>query len=459
MEIKVTLDPRPSANVRVILPRPASTGGRSPLWFLDSYGSETGLSKRVSDILLFDRSGTLVRRQDLRPLERIDVADYGEIRYSVELTPRQGQFSEAHISVLRDDTGQLMLDDILPQGIAKAVKLKVDAPAGWRVIHTEIETQPGAIEIEDHQRSVIYLGSGIRVHDLRSGGARIKLAISGEWQFTDADAAEMVRSVFAQYEKIFGKVAAPILTVRLQKLVSVSGFGAWEADTRGRNVTISSTDMPFKSQSLQRLHEQLRHEIFHLWVPNGLNLTGSYDWFYEGFALYLSLKAGVAANRIRFDDYLDTLSRAYSIDLIRPSRLSLIEASRERWKASNTDIYARGMLVAFLCDLSLLERSKGKISVGDVLRRAYERHGVSKSSMDGNEAIVSLLREFAELRPIVDRYIAGSEPIDLEAAVKTAGLVYDKSMLRVVAKPSGGQRDLLEKLGYNSWRKLSEGKR
>ena len=173
------------------------------------------------------------------------------------------------------------------------------------------------------------------------------------------------------------------------KFPSRCSVGTWEADTRGSTITIVSSDMPFKTQSLQRLHEQLRHEIFHLWIPNGVNLSGNYDWFYEGFALYQSLKVGVAVNRIRFEDMLDTLSRAYNIDSMQSQKLSLIDASKNRWNGSNTQVYARGMLVAFLCDLALLEKSKGKLSTDDLLRDLYEAHRPTAPRQDGNAAVLA----------------------------------------------------------------------
>jgi predicted metalloprotease with PDZ domain len=233
----------------------------------------------------------------------------------------------------------------------------------------------------------------------------------------------------------------------------------WEADTRGSYITILTSDTTFKSQSLQQLHEQLRHEMFHLWIPNGVNLSGNYDWFYEGFALYQSLKTGVALNRIRFDDYLDTLSRAYEVDKRLEQKLSLIELSKNRWAGdNNTRIYARGMLVAFLCDLALLEKSKGKRSVTDLLRKLYEDHRPPASEVDGNAVVLELLRSHAELKRIIDRNITGSESIDWNNLIADAGLqaetVSQTTQLKVMAKPSGRQKDLLDRLGYNYWRKL-----
>ncbi len=217
--------------------------------------------------------------------------------------------------------------------------------------------------------------------------------------------------------------------------------------------------MPFKNQSVQRLHEQLRHEIFHLWLPNGVNLTGKYDWFYEGFALYQSLKFGVASNNLRFDDFLASLAQAYRIDSIQLDRGSLIAASERRWSGANTTVYARGMLVAFLCDLAMLERSKGKRSVSDLIREVYQRGAAAKTPLDGNEVVLAAMRNDVELKSIADKYITGSEPIDWRSELLAAGIASDgdgaATRLTVVQKPNGRQKDLLDKLGYNNWRKLS----
>jgi predicted metalloprotease with PDZ domain len=225
-------------------------------------------------------------------------------------------------------------------------------------------------------------------------------------------------------------------------------------------VTIISSDTPFKSQSLQRLHEQLRHEMFHLWIPNGVKLTGNYDWFYEGFALYQSLKMGVGVNRLRFEDYLDTLSRAYDIDRLSGSKLSLIDASKNRWNGNNnTQVYARGMLVAFLCDLALLDASNGKRSTETIVREIYSRYRPPSLEMDGNEVVLARLRSSKELVPIIDAYITGTDSIKLAEHLKVAGIEpandSGPTSLRIAAKPADRQKNLLDKLGYNSWRKLS----
>ncbi len=72
-----------------------------------------------------------------------------------------------------------------------------------------------------------------------------------------------------------------------------------------------SGQSPSKVAALAGLGVPLTHELFHLWVPNGLKLNGDYDWFYEGFTLYQSMRAGMRLQSLGFQDYLNALSRAF----------------------------------------------------------------------------------------------------------------------------------------------------
>src|SRR5258706_1751983 len=422
--------------------------------FLLEYGDVRGLGERFSGVNVSDSSGKSLAIQKIAP--GVFNAEKYPWRwsYNVDLTPLKNPAAMAHVSSISGKRGILMPDDLLPNERGLAAMLKINVPPGWNIFSTEPETAPGEFNIANIEKAVFYIGQDWRTKDLASNGASIKLAFDGDWVFGDDEAETLVSEVFENYVKTFGSSPKKKYQIGLIKLPSATSLGTWEGDTRGSTITIASSDMPFKSQSLQRLHEQLRHEIFHFWIPNGVNLSGNYDWFYEGFALYQSLKLGVSVNRIRFDDFLDTLSRAYDIDRFQSQKISLIDASKKRWLGANAQIYARGMLVAFLCDLALLDKSKGKRSAEDLLRELYERHRPPNASQDGDAAVMALLRSHDELIPIIDRSITGSESIDWTALLKTSGLeaeIKDQlTKLKVTAKPSARQRDLLDKLGYNN---------
>jgi predicted metalloprotease with PDZ domain len=425
------------------------------------YAGISGIGERFSNIELTDSQGKAVTHRRMIPGEFLAGSPFAGWSYTVELAPLTIPSAAAHVSWLNADGGILMLDDLLPQTREKKAQIKFELPSGWGVMTNELSDKANAFGVNDIEKAVFYiykLDSSTNVSS--SSKSRLRVLISGKWLFSREEANGMAEDVFRQYKDLFGSVPRASSLIGIHNFPRSTAIGNWEADTRGSTITIVSSDMPFKSQSLQRVHEQLRHEIFHLWIPNGVNLSGNYDWFYEGFALYQSLKVGVAANRIRFDDLLDTLSRAYTIDNGVSKRISLVDASKNRWTGSaNTDVYARGLLVAFLCDLATMERSKGKLTTESLLREIYERHGATTASVDGNTAVLTYLRSKEVLIPIVSKYIEGNERIAWEPYLKFAGLEAVESgsstILKVSQKPSGRQKDLLNKLGYNSWRKLS----
>ncbi|MEP6704562.1 MAG: hypothetical protein ABJB34_07135, partial [Acidobacteriota bacterium] len=368
--------------------------------------------------------------------------------YDVDVAPLKNRAAAAHASWLLGDRGILMGSDLLPLSARSGV-LRFAAPQGWKVLG------PNGT-IADIGKVVIPVGTGWT--EVAPTAGYPGLLITGNWHFTTPEAVEMIREIHDAYRKVYQE-GAILSTVVISNFPVQVSPGNWEAETRGNTVTILSSDMPFRTQSLQRLHEQLRHEMFHLWIPNTLNLTGNYDWFYEGFALYESLKLAVGLNRIRFDDFLDTLSRAHTIDGALGQRVSLIQASGNHFVGSNTQVYARGMLVAFLCDLALLEQSKGKRSVEDLLRELFAKHRKPAEAADGNTTVLGLLRSNANAAPVVEKYIAGTENLEWTSELAGAGIedadAGPLTNLRVKEKLSGRQKALLDKLGYNNWRKLS----
>jgi hypothetical protein len=91
------------------------------------------------------------------------------------------------------------------------------------------------------------------------------------------------------------------------------------------------------------------------------------------------------------------------------------------------------------------------------LREIYQKHSFPAPRQDGNTAVLNILQTRAELRPIVEKYIKGTENItwqtDLDAIGIESATENFTTKLKVKANPNGRQKDLLDKLGYNNWRK------
>jgi predicted metalloprotease with PDZ domain len=195
-------------------------------------------------------------------------------------------------------------------------------------------------------------------------------------------------------------------------------------------------------------------------VPNKLALSGSYDWFFEGFTLYEALKTGKKVGRIRFSDFLDTLGRAYTLSESEHKDLSLIDASKRRWDGNFAFINSRGMMVAFMCDAALLNASRGRRSLTNLFQRIYREHNSARPMQDGNAAILEILNDYPELDAVRTKYIEGKEKLDLSAALLPLGLEAEvkAGLMSLKLKPrlSGREKQLLIKLGLNPLYELPE---
>jgi len=407
--------------------------------FKKSVPGEPRLAERVSGVLL---DGALPRQ--LMAGEYLAGSSFSSFAYSVNLKQPTASAALAHSSWIGDQAGILNLDDLLPQfapsGKKVSANVRLELPAEWT---SDVGNE---FVVNDLSRSVMMVGKGIRRVDT---GGSLALYVSGDFQFQTDEAAKIAREVFDEYSKMLGGLPRKDYRIILMKLPPSAGFGSWEAGTVGSTVTIVTGDATFASTALQRLHEQLRHEIFHLWMPNALNLRGDYAWFYEGFALYQSLKLGVRVNRIRFDDFLDTLSRAYTIDANAKPRLPLTSPA-----VDPTVRYARGMLVAFLIDLQFLANSRGRSDVTTILRTIFQTHGEKSEPTDSTEVLKTVIGQNA----ILDRYVFGADAIEWTGQLAAAGIESKQTgrttTLSTAAKPNGRQKEILDRLGYNNWRKL-----
>lgn len=439
------------------------------LTFIENYADVSNLASRIENLKVFDEKSDEINLKKISQSEFQSNPQINSWQYEVKGGISQTITDSAHVSWISEKQGLLMLNDLLPQFSSNdkkiSAKINLDLPQNWKISTSENRVGENIYDVKNIENAIFLIGNNWREKRIQVEKASVNYATAGDWAFSDDEAAEMIEFIISEHKKVFGE----ILTAKTQIFLlpfpqSNVSADRWRAETRGATVTIISGVITQKNVALQRLHEQLRHEIFHLWLPNAVNLSGNYSWFYEGFTIYQALKTGVEMNQIRFEDYLNTLSRAY--DIVRRDangqNISLIEASQMRWAGANNYVYAKGLLVAFLCDVAMLRESKGKRSIKDVFRTVYQNHRAPAQIQDGNSAITGILKSYPELNSIVQNYIEGKSGIDWREYLESAGIEAESAtttQLKVKTNLSGRQKDLLDDLGYNQWRKLLQRKK
>ena len=421
--------------------------------FRTTYAGLLGLGARFEQLTLTDAQGANVPLRQLAPGEYEAGRPAQSFHYEVKLEPPGLDAAAAHVSWLTPERGILMPGDLLPLPVARA-KLQLTLPAGWQSIALDEPAADGRYDIAQAESSVLFVGRELRQQQARAGATAFTLASAGDWAFADEDAARLVQDILREHERATG--TAP----RERALVIVAPFPRqvspqeWSAETRGGTVVMLVGREPAKTAALAQLSQPLAHELFHLWVPNGLALAGDYDWFFEGFTLYQAVRAGVRLGFLSFQNYLDNMALAFdqSRSASEGAGLSLLEASQRRWSDANAVVYRKGMLVAYLYDLTLRQKTSGKRSLDDVYRALFSRRR-TETNEDGNAVVCELLTRVTGDTTFVERYIKHDGVIDLTAAINPFGLEVAPGGARthivVAAELSRTQRDLLKQIGYN----------
>ncbi|HYN83676.1 MAG TPA: hypothetical protein VER32_00380 [Pyrinomonadaceae bacterium] len=449
--MKLTLTSVEPPRVRVEGRRDRATAAWS---FRNSYAGMLGLAARVEKLVLRDESGAEVTATRRAPGEYDSARPATHFSYDVNLEPPSTQTNAAHVSWLTRERGLLMLGDLLPLP-AREASVRIELPAGWNVTSSHALTAAVNYRITDAESAVFLVGRDLRTARGRAGAAPYNVAVTGAWAFDDREAVGAVSDLLKDYEKSFGGTPRRLVTVIVTPFPGPAAAQAWSAETRGETVTVVTGAWPSKVAAVAQLGGILSHELLHLWVPNGVALEGDYDWFYEGFTLYLAMRARMRQGQVSFQDYLNTLGRAF--DAYAAARgaddLSLVELSRRRWTGGSALVYNKGMLVAFLYDLALMKRTAGRSSLEDVYRALFRRHGEGGTRADGNASAVAALGEVGGMSEFVRVHVESPVAINLGASLAPYGLRAEpfgvRTRVSVAASPGKEQRELLKKLGYN----------
>ncbi len=447
---QISIDSVASARLNIKFRSPAATDRWS---FRNTYGGVIGLGERIESFSGVGVQGQHIAADKLtageyRTNERVSV-----VQYTLRIEAPSRAADKSHVSWLDGTGGLLMLADLLPKLDGKSAPVNVNLllPAGW-TSSSNLNTSKESLQTSDSENAVIVVGPEIREKRKPLENGEIALTRVGDWPFSENETISFAQEVIEHYTRITGfplqrRVALTLLPLQ-------AGPGRWTAETRGNNVLVLLSNQESKRQLMGRLNIILTHEIFHLWVPNSLKLDGDYDWFFEGFTLYQALVMSVQLGLIDFQEYLSTLARVYDsyLDAVNRDELSLLELSQRRWTSGSSLVYDKGMLVAFIYDLSVRRTTAGKSSLADAYRLLFQRS--EPKSSESNSVITSVLNSQVGMNGFSSHHIEKSEPIDLILFLRPFGidgLREDfRTRLSVSPKISNDQRRILRDLGYGN---------
>lgn len=452
LRARITVKAVAPARIRIEAEFPTAT---SVLSFRNTYGGVLGLGERIEMLAAIKANGETIAVQKLAPGEFQTPEEFTHFKYDVNVAEPSRPSQMSHVSWLNREQGLLMLADLLPQatkdsGNFSAALISVDAPMGWSVA-SNVKKEGLQFSTDEPENAVFLIGPSVHEKIQRLAASNLSIITSGKWPFSDKDAIEITLRIIEEYSRVTRFDLKRNAVLMLLPFPGEAGPESWSAETRGNDVVLLLGRKASGKRVLSRLGIVLSHELFHLWVPNSLKLDGNYDWFFEGFTLYQALRMDLRLGLISFDDYLETIARVYDsyLSSVDHDRLSLIESSERRWTTSSSLVYEKGMLVAFIYDLSLRNLTDCRATLEDVYSELFRLPAGQGSA---NEIIIKLLSEPHGLESFAKDYVESAGKINLGSEVSAYGIQVQRggSGTRLVLGRdlSKAQRKLLGCIGY-----------
>lgn len=193
------------------------------------------------------------------------------------------------------------------------------------------------------------------------------------------------------------------------------------------------------SQSRSLLISFAAHEFFHVVTPLNIHseIIETYNfetptpsrhlWLYEGTTEWAAHKMQRLAGLTSEREYLETITQKLKTnDFFRPdvSLLQISLGSYGEWASEYQNIYNRGALTAMLLDMRLLELSRGKRGLRDVIKDLSKKYGPKRSFTDSTFFGEFVAMTYPEIQAFFDQYVKESDPLPMEEYLGKAGYRY-----------------------------------
>ena len=186
------------------------------------------------------------------------------------------------------------------------------------------------------------------------------------------------------------------------------------------------------------------HEFFHIVTPLNIHsevievfnfetpVTSDHLWLYEGTTEWAANMMLFRSGQISLNDYLEVLhTKAEQSENYYDNSISLVELARTSFTKEGHknygNIYQKGSLVAELLNIKLLELSKGKFGLREVIIELAERYGPNRP-FDEKSFFKEFSKEtFPEIEDFFNKYVIKAEILPYEDYFDKIGIKYIES--------------------------------
>jgi predicted metalloprotease with PDZ domain len=285
--------------------------------------------------------------------------------------------------------------------------------------------------------------------EFQVGNVPHSVAITGRYSCDLERLSQDLAEICGQHADMFGEL--PVERYLFLVMATADGYGGLE-HRDSTSLICARGDLPrpgldAPDEGYRRLLGLCSHEYFHLWNvkrirPERLQRADLDSethtellWAFEGFTSYYDDLALVRSDCITPVSYLELLAQGITRVMRGAGRLkqSVAESSFDAWtkfykqdeNAPNAIVsyYSKGALVAFGLDMTLREATGDAVTLDDLMRALWQRHGAPDIGVpeDGIESLASELAG-TDLADFFARYVHGTDELPLAEWFSAVGV-------------------------------------
>jgi predicted metalloprotease with PDZ domain len=349
--------------------------GETRLLLPDSWGGQDELYRGVEALEIV--SGAEMRTTDDPALKLLTHQPNARIRVRYRIiqdwdgVPR-AELGNTYRPVIQPDyfhligSAALVMPDI---DLASPVRVRTRTmPRGWRFAS---DLEHAGLNL-GRTRASVMVGGDFRI--VRGVDPNVRVAMRGEWTFSDANFATEAAEIIAGQRRFFGDSSTPFLVT----VIPLTSPNASWISIGGTGLEDAFAFFATRSAEANQITRTLAHEGLHTWIPGRVGGMPDEDeaadyWFSEGFTDFFTgrvlMREGVWTPQ-EFADDLNDMLRAYGQSSVQREPNARVVA--DFWNDQDVQKlpYQRGRLLATIWDARL--RAHGR-DLDDVMLEMRER--------------------------------------------------------------------------------------
>lgn len=292
-------------------------------------------------------------------------------------------------------------------------------PKGWTIASDLQHPRKGErLSLGGVIESVALGGADVKVVSRKVTGGTVRVAIRGEWPFTNGGFSDDVARVISAQRDFFNDVEGPFL-VTLIPIEAPPGRQSVGGTGRGDAFALFST----RGDVEDELRGILGHEHMHSWVPREMVRMPDPEqtdyWLSEGFTDFYAWRTQVRGGVWSLENYISALNDAFrEFDGSKARTWPNAKVADAFWTDGDAQRipYRRGAFLAMRWDETLRRDSGGKVDLDNIVL-----------SMRNDVQAAQTWQEVAEARPglIAKMKSRGLDPSDDIARYVDAGEVLE----------------------------------